>query len=260
MGFLKHQDVWLSRGGIVALLLGSIFLFKFLLDSQPNLIPADLSIGFPPPQAREAAAAAHGCLNCSIANNISSSSSSRSLPPEIFANSYLPRKDYVKPGSSTHELDIAKYFKVGVEDSELLHAAQDAATLPLPEGKPKIAFLFVLRQKIPLEPLWERFFAGADNDSYSIYTHASWWVDEFPKTSVFYNKSISTKPVSRFDISLVDVVRRLMAFALLDTGKANLWFVLVSEACIPVRSFPYVYDYFMNSTTSFVESFSPLER
>jgi hypothetical protein len=36
--------------------------------------------------------------------------------------------------------------------------------------------------------------------------------------------------------------------------------VLVSEACIPVRSFPFVYNYLMNSSTSFIESFSPLER
>lgn len=182
------------------------------------------------------------------------------LPESTFPNSYLPCKDYVKPGSSTHDLDVDKYFKVSVEDSELLHAAQDAATNPLPDGKPKIAFLFILRKEIPLEPLWERFFAGADNDSYSIYTHASWWVNQFPNSSVFHNRSISTKEVKRFDITLVDVVRRLLAFALLDTGRANMWFMLVSEACMPVRSFPYVYDYFMNSTTSFVESYSPLKR
>jgi hypothetical protein len=122
-----------------------------------------------------------------------------------------------------------------------------------------VAFLFILRQKIPMEPLWERFFADG-NDSYSIYTHPSWWADEFPQRSLFHNRSIATKEVKRFDISLVDVVRRLLAFALLDTGRANLWFVLVSEACIPVRSFPFVYNYLMNSSTSFIESFSPLER
>ena len=32
---------------------------------------------------------------------------------------------------------------------------------------------------------------------------------------------------------------------------------LASEACVPVRSFPFMYDYFMNSRTSFVEAFSP---
>ncbi|KAG0614009.1 hypothetical protein M758_6G144300 [Ceratodon purpureus] len=258
MGFSKYQEAWLSRGGIVAIVIGFLFLFKFLLYQQPGLIPVDLPIGAALSSQVPETQPLCQLKNCTTQAN-SNITSDRAFLVDI-PNSYLPRKDYIKPGSSTHELDIAKYFKVAVEDSELLHAAQDAATLPLPQGKPKVAFLFILRQKIPLEPLWERFFGGADKDSYSIYTHPSWWVDGFPENSVFYNRSISTKEVKRFDISLVDVVRRLLAFALLDTDRANMWFVLVSEACIPVRSFPFVYDYLMNSTTSFVESFSPLQR
>ena len=147
-----------------------------------------------------------------------------------------------------------------MEDSELLHAAQDAATQPLAPGKPKVAFLFVTRQTIPLEQVWERFFAGADSEAYSIYTHQSQGVREFPNTSVFYNTSVPSKEVKRFSISLVDVLRRLLAFALLDGARANMWFVLVSDACIPVRSFPFVYQYYMNSTTSFVEAFSVWQK
>lgn len=255
MGILKSQEAWLSRGGIAAILVGSLFLLKFLLDSQPNLIPADLTLGSALSSQVHDAPPLQNCQNCSSSSNITQ----RPYPID-FPNSFLPCKDYVKPGTSSHQLDIRKYFNVAVEDSELLHAAQDAATLPLAQGKPKVAFLFILRQKIPLEPLWERFFAGADEDSFSIYTHPSWWVDEFPETSLFHNRSIATKEVKRFDISLVDVVRRLLAFALLDSDRSNMWFVLVSEACIPVRSFPFVYDYLMNSTTSFVDSFSPLQR
>uniref|UniRef100_A0A7I4BUQ7 Uncharacterized protein n=1 Tax=Physcomitrium patens TaxID=3218 RepID=A0A7I4BUQ7_PHYPA len=252
MGFFKtQQDLWLTRGGVVALLIGSIVFFKFLLDSQPNLIAVDLSVG------RLTGAAE--CQNCTY-SGIAATNRTIRLPQTTFQNSFLPCKDYVKPGSSARDLDVDKYFKVAVEDSELLHAAQDESTKPLPDGNPKIAFLFILRQKIPLEPLWERFFADADEDSYSIYTHPSLWIDQFPNTSVFYNRSISTKEVRRFDISLVDVVRRLLAFALLDSNRANMWFALVSEACMPVRSFPYIYDYYMNSTTSFVEAFSPLQR
>ena len=288
MGLLKNQEAWLSRGAIVAILVGSLFLFEYLLDSQPNLIPADIPIGeallqqvsqqqvsdpHSQPDSQDWRLDSQDLQPDSQVNsselevsrplcklrNFTNFVSPRSSPfPIDVPNSFLPCKDYVLPGASAHDLDIAKYFKVDVTDSEILHAAQDAATLPLAQGKPKIAFLFIIRQKIPFEPLWERFFAsGADNDSYSIYTHASWWVDDFPTTSLFHNRSISTKPVQRFDISLVDVVRRLLAFALLDADKANMWFVLVSEACIPVRSFTYVYDYLMNSTTSFVEAYSP---
>lgn len=235
MGLFKHKEVWLGRGAILTLLFGSLLLFKFLFDSQPSPIPVVVDLSSPVPAVETVTV------------------------PQL-PNSYLPCEDYVKPGSSIQELDIAKYFKSNLEDSELLHAAQDAASLPLPPGVPKVAFLFILRQKIPLEPLWERFFKGVDEEQYSIYTHPSWWTDEFPETSLFHNRSVATKPVSRFDISLVDVVRRLLAFALLDRGRANMWFVLVSEACLPVRSFPFVYDYFMNSSTSFVEAFSPHKR
>jgi hypothetical protein len=245
MGLLmiKGQGGWLS---VVAMLAGSLFLLKFLLDSHPGLVPADLPIGAALSSHRDSRNC-HNFRNCTNDTAVDGS------------NSFLPCRDYVRPGSSTRALDIVEYFHVPVEDSELLHAAQDAATVALPEGKPKVAFLFILRQKIPMEPLWERFFADG-NDSYSIYTHPSWWADEFPQRSLFHNRSIATKEVKRFDISLVDVVRRLLAFALLDTGRAHLWFVLVSEACIPVRSFPFVYNYLMNSSTSFIESFSPLER
>ncbi|KAG0504869.1 hypothetical protein M758_N012000 [Ceratodon purpureus] len=256
--FLKNQflDVWLVRVAIGALVLGLVFLFKLLLDSQPGLIPVDFRIGSLNPSAESAAEdCLKGCTNPSDPN-------ATRLPPSIFPNSYLPCKDYIKPGSSTHDLsNVSKFFHTAVEDSELLHAAQDAATQPLPSGKPRIAFLFITRASIPHEALWERFFAGADEESYSIYTHNSSVLGvDYSNTSVFYNRSIPTKNTWRFTITLVDVFRRLMAFALLDTAKANMWFVLLSETCIPVRSFPYVYDYFMNSTTSFVEGFSPQER
>jgi hypothetical protein len=247
--FFKSQvlDVWLVRVAIGALLLVSVFLIKFLVDAQPGLIPADLRIGSLSPVCT-----GQGCSN---------SRESR-LPASVAPNSYLPCKDYMKPGSSIRELgNVSKFFYTAVEDSELLHAAQEAATQPLPAGKPKVAFLFITMKKVSHEALWERFFAGADAESYSIYTHnSSVLPDEYSNTSIFYNTSIPSKPTWRFTITLVDVFRRLMAFALLDTARANMWFVLLSETCIPVRSFPYVYDYFMNSTTSFVGGFSPQER
>ncbi|KAG0620586.1 hypothetical protein M758_4G227800 [Ceratodon purpureus] len=261
--FLKSQmDVWLMRIGIVVFLLVSVVLFKLLLDSQPSFLPTSLRLGLGTSSqtigTNYPVVCTQGCCNPGESN---STNDSIRLPPAIFPNSYLPCKDYVKPGSSIHDLgNISKYFYTSVEDSELLHAAQNAATQPLPTGKPKIAFLFITRQKVPLEQMWERFFAEADEESYSIYTHQSLGVKKFPNSSVFHNTSIPSKEVRRFSISLVDVVRRLLSFALLDTARANMWFVLVSDACIPVRSFPYVYNYYMNSTTSFVEAFSVWEK
>lgn len=255
---LKTQvDVWLIRVGVGVLLLGLALLFKFILGSQPSLIPADLTTR--PDSSPQADRTNCTLVTCSDSEASNATNDAIRLPPAIFPNSYLPCKDYVKAGSSTNELgNISKYFLTSVEDSELLHAAQDAATQPLPPGKPKVAFLFILRGRIPLKQMWERFFGEADEEAYSIYTHMSVneGKEEFPETSVFHNRAIPSKEVHRFTISLVDVVRRLLAFALLDTARANMWFVVVSDACIPVRSFPYVYNYYMNSTTSFVEAFS----
>lgn len=252
MGFFKNQDLWLSRGGFTAVLVGAFILLKVMLDNNPSMFPSyitDFAISKqPPPQ---------NCVECANNPNLIGESGSL-LDPIVMANSFLPCKDYVKPGISTFELsNISHYFKTALEDSELLHAAQDAATRPLAPGKPRIAFLFIIRQEIPYLPVWERFFDGVDNDTYSIYTHPSWWANDFPNTSVFHNRAISFKDVHRYSITLVDVVRRLLAFALLDHEKPNLWFALASEACVPVRSFPHMYDYFMNSRTSFVEAFSP---
>ncbi|CAA0814640.1 Core-2/I-branching beta-1-6-N-acetylglucosaminyltransferase family protein [Striga hermonthica] len=50
-----------------------------------------------------------------------------------------------------------------------------------------------------------------------------------------------------------DAERRLLANALLDFS--NEWFVLVSEACIPVRNFSTVYRYLSGTPLSFMGSY-----
>ena len=49
---------------------------------------------------------------------------------------------------------------------------------------------------------------------------------------------------------MCDAERRLLANALLDLS--NEWFVLLSEACIPLRNFSFVYQYFAKSRHSFL--------
>ena len=46
-----------------------------------------------------------------------------------------------------------------------LGAANDAAPTP----KKKLAFLFLVRSRIPTAPVWEAFFADAERGLYSIY-------------------------------------------------------------------------------------------
>ena len=54
-------------------------------------------------------------------------------------------------------------------------------------------------------------------------------------------------------MTMCDAERRLLANALLDIS--NEWFVLVSESCIPIFDFNTTYDYFQNSSQSFVMVF-----
>lgn len=54
-------------------------------------------------------------------------------------------------------------------------------------------------------------------------------------------------------MSMCDAERRLLANALLDIS--NEWFILLSESCIPLYKFSFVYHYIMKSKHSFVGAF-----
>ncbi|KAG6427357.1 hypothetical protein SASPL_111599 [Salvia splendens] len=89
---------------------------------------------------------------------------------------------------------------------------------PVISLNPKIAFLFLTPGALPFEKLWDKFF------------------------QVEWGK-----------ISMVDAERRLLANALKDPD--NQQFVLLSDSCIPLRSFDFVYDYLMQTNVSFVDCF-----
>ncbi|KAK2983847.1 hypothetical protein RJ640_008523 [Escallonia rubra] len=130
---------------------------------------------------------------------------------------------------------------------------------------PKIAFMFLTRGPLPLAPLWERFFKGHEG-LYSIYMHTlpSYEAD-YPPSSVFYQRQIPSQPgdyenldfvieVAEWGMmSMCDAERRLLANALLDIS--NEWFVLLSEACIPLHNFSIVYRYISKSRFGFIGAF-----
>eukprot|EP00252_Welwitschia_mirabilis_P010174 TRINITY_DN23347_c0_g1_i1.p1 TRINITY_DN23347_c0_g1~~TRINITY_DN23347_c0_g1_i1.p1 ORF type:complete len:334 (-),score=36.86 TRINITY_DN23347_c0_g1_i1:231-1232(-) len=145
------------------------------------------------------------------------------------------------------------------ELSDEEHAARvitkDILRLPnLNSSTPKIAFMFLTPGPLPFEPLWERFFEGHEG-KYSIYVHASKLniLKSKRKSAYFANQDIPAKKVDWGKISMVDAERRLLTFALED--PSNEHFVLLSESCIPLRSFEFVYDYLIGSPLSFVDCF-----
>ncbi|KAG6434102.1 hypothetical protein SASPL_105724 [Salvia splendens] len=136
---------------------------------------------------------------------------------------------------------------------------------PVISLNPKIAFLFLTPGALPFEKLWDKFFQGNEG-RFSVYVHAS---KDKPVhfSRYFINREIRSDTVcSQFlypscwfvqvewgKISMVDAERRLLAIALKDSD--NQHFVLLSDSCIPLRSFDFVYNYLMQTNVSFVDCF-----
>ncbi|XP_073138147.1 glycosyltransferase BC10-like isoform X6 [Henckelia pumila] len=118
-------------------------------------------------------------------------------------------------------------------------------------ANPKIAFLFLTPGALPFEKLWDKFFQGHEG-RFSVYVHA--FMDKPVHFSrYFLNREIRSDKVIWGKISMVDAERRLLANALKDPD--NQQFILLSDSCIPLRDFDYVYNYLMYTNTSFVDCF-----
>ncbi|XP_068637007.1 glycosyltransferase BC10-like [Aristolochia californica] len=116
---------------------------------------------------------------------------------------------------------------------------------------PKIAFMFLTPGSLPFEKLWEKFFLGHE-DRFSIYIHAS---REKPRhtSPLFVGREIHSEKVVWGTNSMVDAEKRLLASALQNAD--NQHFVLLSDSCIPLHNFDYVYNYLMDTNISFVDCF-----
>ncbi|KAK4744219.1 hypothetical protein SAY87_010531 [Trapa incisa] len=122
---------------------------------------------------------------------------------------------------------------------------------------PKIAFLFLARRNLPLDFLWSSFFEDADAANFSIYVHSEpdFVLDESTTRSrFFYNRQLRNSiQVVWGEASMVEAEKILFSAALED--PANQRFVLLSDSCVPLYNFSYIYKYLMHSQRSFVDSF-----
>ena len=161
-----------------------------------------------------------------------------------------------------------------------LRAAALAASArgPVAGVSPRIAFLFLTRGPLPHARLWERFFYGHDGE-YVVHVHASPGFELNASTvasPVFFGRTVqSPVEVEWGQMSVVAAERRLFASALLDSSVARL--VLLSESCVPLRSFrcvtrlfqccrlrpnvprSYVKEYLLNNEKSFIDSFMDIQ-
>ncbi|KAI3955516.1 hypothetical protein MKW98_028461 [Papaver atlanticum] len=124
-------------------------------------------------------------------------------------------------------------------------------TPPIHTETPKIAFMFLTPGTLPLEKLWDKFFDGHEG-RFSVYVHAS---EEKPVhlSRYFVNRDIHSEKVVWGTNSMVDAERRLLGLAFQDPD--NQHFVLLSDSCIPLHNFDYVYNYLMDTNVSFIDSY-----
>ncbi|KAF8676223.1 hypothetical protein HU200_047094 [Digitaria exilis] len=124
-------------------------------------------------------------------------------------------------------------------------------------GPAKVAFLFLVRAGVPLDFLWDAFFRNGEEGRFSVYVHSApgFQLDRTTTGSpYFYGRQLARSvKVVWGEATMVEAERLLFAAALQD--PANQRFVLLSDSCVPLYNFSYIYTYLMSSPKSFVDSF-----
>ncbi|KAF9595928.1 hypothetical protein IFM89_006209 [Coptis chinensis] len=148
------------------------------------------------------------------------------------------------PISLPDELDdLSLFHKATISSLPSKSSTSSISHLGKTNPSPKIAFLFLTNSDLVFLPLWEKFFTGHENNHnlYNIYIHADPSVKMIkPQSGVFKDRFITAKKTRRASPTLISAARRLLATALLDDPQ-NSFFALVSQHCIPLHSFHYVY-------------------
>jgi hypothetical protein len=101
----------------------------------------------------------------------------------------------------------------------------------------KVAFCFLIYDRINHESVWHDFFQTALPVQYAIYIHAK------DKTSLlFFEKhKIPSLETTYGDISIVAAQTRLLEAALQDPDVHHM--IFLSQSCIPLKSFDLMYKY-----------------
>lgn len=121
---------------------------------------------------------------------------------------------------------------------------------PQPSAKvKKVAYMFMMKDSVDQDELWQTFFKGATRGTHSIYFH-----QYSANTQV---AAATRKHWSRFGVHYIPGVKTGwgqlagVEFALLWEAlrdPANAQFVFLSEGHVPLKSASYVYDYLMRES------------
>ncbi|XP_042454524.1 glycosyltransferase BC10-like isoform X1 [Zingiber officinale] len=137
------------------------------------------------------------------------------------------------------------------------HSAAEAPPV-VDTQKPKIAFLFIARNRLPLEFVWDAFFQGEKEGKFSIFVHSrpGFILNEATtRSAYFYNRQVNNSiQVEWGEASMIEAERILLRNAIKDSFNER--FLFLSDSCIPLYNFSYIYKYIMSTTTSFIDSFA----
>lgn len=115
----------------------------------------------------------------------------------------------------------------------------------------KIAFLFLIYDVINQEELWYNYFKNIDKNKYTIYIHY-----KFDAPLKYFNeyKLKECIPTEYCKPSIVSAHNLLIKEALKDGN--NYKFITLSQACIPLKHFDYIYNFLVSNDMSYFNSMS----
>ncbi len=109
----------------------------------------------------------------------------------------------------------------------------------------KIALCFLVYDKFDCENIWKKWLE-TNNARFSIYIHSKYSFKTVLNEAI---NIVPTVPTEWGGFSLVKATCKLYEHALKD--PANKKFVLLSQACIPLKSPDYIYNFLMKDNMSY---------
>ena len=120
----------------------------------------------------------------------------------------------------------------------------------------KIAFLFLLTDRVRHSDIWTKFFENIDKKKYSIYSHIKKNTDMIPK--YISEHKIKTIKTSWCGENLVTAFVNMVKEALKD--KSNKFFVLLSGECIPLYTFDKIYENIISDGRSRINVYERVKK
>lgn len=121
----------------------------------------------------------------------------------------------------------------------------------------KIAICFLITKNIINPEVWQKWWSG-NEDKINIYVHYSKGMESKVTLPFLVNNRVPPVPTKWGDISLVNAECQLYTEAYKKTS--NKFFILVSDTCIPIRSFTYVYKRLMRNLDKGIAPFRAIDK